>query len=135
MYLFEWWNESKRLFSWCVIYLRDIYVSVYLNKSIHRTWLFFLVIRSPQSLRWSITMGCRPSSVNIFFLNFTKLVCSICRFRRQEFLIFMTPYLKGRSFWSQKVKNWYISFKNLLFSEAWFTQTKDIEVKTKEGST
>ena len=55
--------------------------------------------------------------------------------RRQEIVNFMTPHPKGREFWGKKCKTDIFPKKILLYSGAWFRQTKFIVMMTKEGST
>ena len=83
-----------------------------------------------------LSNSCYGSCVNIFFSKTTgpNFVCSIFRIRRQEIVNFMTPTPRRGNFGVKRVK--LMNFlKNLLYSGAWFRQTKYIVVMTKEGST
>ena len=92
-------------------------------------------------------MGCCPSSVicraltsssqELIDQSYPNLVCSICRGRRKEIFNFKTPPPPPRrgNFGVKCVKLMYFFKSLLLYSGAWFRQTKCIVMITREGST
>ena len=87
--------------------------------------------RPPQSvMRHTLT----SSSQELLCQSYPNLICSIYRVRRQEIINFMTPIPRGGNLGVKSVKFMYFLKDLLLYSRAWFRQTKCIIMMIKERS-